>query len=162
MGEEEEQDYAHVVAGMHDGWVDAMGVRFVKVTRTEVVAELDVETKRHIQPLGIVHGGVYSGLVETVTSIGAGVGAMLDGRFPVGLENHTSFLRSVRSGRIRAKANMLVGGKRTQVWEATVTDDKDRIVATGRVRFLIMAKDESLGGRGVDIAPKPKDEGGEA
>jgi len=154
--EEEEQDYTSVVAGMHDGWVDAMGVRFVKVTKSEVIAELDVDAKRHLQPLGIVHGGVYSGLVETVTSIGAGVGAMLEDRFPVGLENHTSFLRSVRSGTIRATARALVGGKRTQVWEATVTDDKNRVVATGRVRFLVMAKDESLGGRGVDVVPGPK------
>jgi len=40
----------------------------------------------------------------------------------VGLENHTSFLNATRGGRLSATARPLMRGRRTQVWEATVTD----------------------------------------
>lgn len=144
-------DVRDLIDAMPDGWVKAMNVRFVRVTRAETVAELDVDPSRHHQPLGIVHGGVYSGLIETVTSVGAGVSAIAEGRMPVGLENHTSFLRSVRAGRLLATARPLVGGRRTQVWEAVVTDDRQRVVARGTVRFLLLKEGEALGGEGAAI-----------
>ncbi len=61
----------------------------------------------------------------------------------VGLENHTSFLRAVREGKLTATARPVVRGRRTQVWEAEVRDDEDRLVATGRVRLLCLEQGES-------------------
>ena len=84
------------------GWVGTTGLRILSATRDEVVAELEVQPK-HLQAYGIVHGGVHAGVVETLASIGAAVDAMAAGRTVVGLENHTSFLRAVRSGKLRAR-----------------------------------------------------------
>jgi uncharacterized protein (TIGR00369 family) len=116
-------------------WSDVMGIRIVEASTTEVVAELDV-ARKHVQAFGLVHGGVYSGLIETVASIGASLAAKAHGRDVVGLENHTSFLRGVKSGTLRARATPVHAGKTTQLWEATVRDDQDHVVATGRVRLL--------------------------
>jgi uncharacterized protein (TIGR00369 family) len=77
-----------------DGWNAAMGLRFVRATADEVIAECTVGPQ-HLQPYGLVHGGVYAGLIETVTSVGAALWGMAQGLSVVGLDNHTSFLRGL-------------------------------------------------------------------
>jgi uncharacterized protein (TIGR00369 family) len=77
-------------------------------------------------------------LIETIASIGATLVARPRGQAVVGLENHTSFIRAARGGRIRATALPITRGRTTQVWEGTVRDGDGRILATGRVRLLCM------------------------
>jgi 1,4-dihydroxy-2-naphthoyl-CoA hydrolase len=100
----------------------------------------------HLQAYGIVHGGVHSGVIETIASVGAALDALTRGQSVVGLENHTSFLLAVRKGKLQATARPLMRGRRTQVWEANVTDDAGRIVASGRVRFIALEPNTSLAG----------------
>jgi 1,4-dihydroxy-2-naphthoyl-CoA hydrolase len=121
-------------------------VRFVRATADEVVAECEIGPE-HRQPHGIVHGGVYAGIVETVASVGAAMHAMKSGQSVVGLENHTSFLHAVRAGTLHATARPLTRGRRTQVWEGTITDATGRIAATGRVRLLCLEADAPLAGQ---------------
>lgn len=139
--------------GLPDGWREAMGVRFVQASRDELVAELTIDA-RHLQPLGVVHGGVYAGLVETVASVGAGINSVPDDRYPVGLENHTSFLRAVRSGTLRATGRPLARGRRSHVWSVEITDDAGRLAATGTVRLMILERGSSLAGDGTELRSK--------
>ena len=68
----------------------------------------------------------------------------------VGLENNTTFVRAVRAGaRLHAISTPITRGRRTQVWEARVLDDKEQIVATGRVRLLCLEADQALAGEQV-------------
>jgi len=76
---------------------------------------------------------------------------MKSGQSVVGLENHTSFLHAVREGLLRATALPLMRGRRTQVWEATITDSTGRTVASGRVRLLSLAPDSSIAGETVAV-----------
>ena len=122
-----------------------MGIHFVRATGDEVVAEMEIAPQHH-QPYGIVHGGVHAGLIEAVTSVGAALAALPRGQSVVGLENHTSFLNAVREGKLRATARPLMRGRRTQVWEATITSGDGRTVASGRVRFLALEAGASLAG----------------
>jgi uncharacterized protein (TIGR00369 family) len=147
----EGEDYSAVLnAAMNDGWLKAMGVRLVRATRDEVVAELDVGPEHH-QAYGIVHGGVHAGLIESIASIGAAICAMPEGRSVVGLENHTSFLRAVRAGKLRAVAKPLTRGRKSHVWEASVFDDAGKIAATGRVRLLVLEPDAEVAGAKAGI-----------
>jgi uncharacterized protein (TIGR00369 family) len=73
------------------------------------------------------------------------------GQSVVGLENHTSFLNAVREGKLCATARPLMRGRRTQVWEATVTDAEGRTLASGRVRFLALEAGSSLAGETVTV-----------
>jgi len=129
-----------------DGWNKAMGLRFVRATPAEVIAEVDIGP-HHRQPHGIVHGGVYASMIETVCSTGAVLHAAQRGDTCVGLENHTSFLHAVREGTLRVTAKPLTRGRRTQVWEATIVDPAGRVAATGRVRLLCLPPDAVLAGR---------------
>ncbi|MCX8073203.1 MAG: PaaI family thioesterase [Candidatus Binatia bacterium] len=125
-----------------------MGVRLLSASRDEVVLEYDVD-ERHLQPYGIVHGGMHCATIETACSTGAGIDAMERGLAVVGVENHTSFIRAVRSGTIRVTATPITRGRRTQLWEATARDSTGQIVATGRVRLLCLEPDTPLGGQPV-------------
>jgi uncharacterized protein (TIGR00369 family) len=143
-------NFAAALNASNTGWNVAMGIHFVHATADEVIAEMEIGTHHH-QPYGIVHGGVHSGLIETVASVGAALAALPRGQFVVGLENHTSFLNAVREGKLRATARPLMRGRRTQVWEATVTDAAGRTAATGRVRFLALEAGSSLAGDTVQV-----------
>jgi len=145
-------DFAESLNANLDGWNAAMGVRFVRATADEVVAEWTVD-KQHRQAYGIVHGGVHCGVIETLASVGAALYALGRGQTVVGLENHTSFISAVRSGTLRCTCKPITRGRRTQVWEATVTSEDGKTVATGRVRLLCLDGDASLAGKKVEIEP---------
>ncbi|HEY2392659.1 MAG TPA: PaaI family thioesterase [Candidatus Angelobacter sp.] len=143
-------NFAAALNASTGGWNLAMGIHFVHATADEVIAEMEIASHHH-QPYGIVHGGVHAGLVETVASVGAALAALARNQSVVGLENHTSFLNAVREGKLRATARPLMRGRRTQVWEATITDDAGRTVASGRVRFLALEAGASLAGETVKV-----------
>jgi uncharacterized protein (TIGR00369 family) len=143
------QDFAARLNEMPEGWLQAMGVTITLATKDEVRAELTVGPE-HLQGYGIVHGGVHCGLIESLASIGAALFALPKGQSVVGLENHTSFIRAVRTGtKLRAVSTPVTRGNRTQVWEARVIDEEDRTVATGRVRLLCLDSDQPLAGEQV-------------
>lgn len=143
-------DHAELLNSSPEGWLEAMGIRFLKATGEEVIAEWEVD-RRHHQAYGIVHGGVHCGVIETVASVGAALHALSRGQSVVGLENHTTFLRAVRAGRLRAVGTPIARGRRTQVWEGNVRDPEGRLVASGRVRLLCLEPGSELGGRRVTL-----------
>ncbi len=151
MAEPIQEDFAAIInAAAGEGWARTMGLRIVRATRDEVVAEMPIQTC-HLQAYGIVHGGVYSGIIESLASIGAAIHAIPEGKTVVGLENHTSFLRAVREGTLHAVATPLARGRRSPVWECAVRDDKQRLVATGRVRLLALDPGAEVAGEKVAI-----------
>lgn len=120
------------------GWTGVMGMQLVQVTKDEVVGEWEVD-ERHLQPMGIVNGGVHCTAIESLCSTGAYLNVMEQGKVVVGLDNHTSFVRAVRPGaKLRAVARPITRGRTAQLWEAEVRDANDKLVATGRVRLLCM------------------------
>jgi uncharacterized protein (TIGR00369 family) len=134
-----------------EGWLQAMGVTITYATDEEVRAELTVGPE-HLQSYGIVHGGVHCGLIESLASIGAALYALQRGQSVVGLENSTSFVRAVRGGaKLHAVSTPVTRGRRTQVWEARVLDETDKVVATGRVRLLCIESDQQLAGENVTV-----------
>jgi uncharacterized protein (TIGR00369 family) len=144
------KDFAEMLNAHRGGWNAAMGLRFVRATEDEVVAELEIGGVHH-QPYGIVHGGVHAGVIEALASTGAALSAGARGQSIVGLENNTSFIRAVRSGTLRATATPVTRGRRTQVWQGTVVDAEGRVVATGRVRLLCLEPGAELGGEAVTV-----------
>lgn len=143
-------DVAEAINQQLGGWNTAMGLRFSRVTADECVGEL-VVGPQHTQPYGIVHGGVHCGIIEAACSTGAAVVAIARGQTVVGLENSTSFIRAARSGTLRVTARPVTRGRRTQVWEAQVTDDAGRVLATGRVRLMCLDPGADIAGKQAGI-----------
>jgi 1,4-dihydroxy-2-naphthoyl-CoA hydrolase len=126
------------------GWVKEMDIAILAASADEVRCEWQVSEKHH-QGYGIVHGGVHCGVIETLASIGAAAVAHPRGQRVVGLENNTSFIRAVRSGKLRGLARPVTRGRSSQVWEAWIRDEKEQLVAQGRVRLLCVDEDRRLG-----------------
>lgn len=137
------KDFVATVNAM-PGWVKEMGIVILTATADEVSCEWEVSEKHH-QGYGIVHGGVHCGVIETLASVGAAVVAHPRGQRVVGLENNTSFIRAVRSGKLHALARPVTRGRSSQVWEVWIRDEKEQLVAQGRVRLLCVDEDRALG-----------------
>ncbi len=138
-------EFVAMVNSAPTGWVREMGLHFVEATPDRVVATIDI-SERHHQGYGIVHGGVYSGIIETLASVGAHLFAAPNGRAVAGLENHTSFIRAIREGRLTATATPLTRGRRSQVWQCDIVDEAGKLVATGRVRLHSFEPGEEIAG----------------
>lgn len=95
------------------------------------------------QPLGIVHGGAYAALAESLCSR-ATFEAVRPGMMALGQANDSIFMRPVSSGVIHAHARALHRGRTSWVWDVRMTDDEGRLCATSR---LITAVREFKGER---------------
>jgi 1,4-dihydroxy-2-naphthoyl-CoA hydrolase len=126
------------------GWVKEMGIEILTASADEVSCAWEVSEKHH-QGYGIVHGGVHCGVIETLASIGAAAVAHPRGQRVVGLENNTSFIRAVRTGKLHGLARPVTRGRSSQVWEVWIRDEKEQLVAQGRVRLLCVDEDRPLG-----------------
>ena len=114
-----------------------IGMVFESATKDRVVATVEIEAK-HLQPAGIVHGGVYCTIVESLASMGAFINVADDGRMVAGIENHTSFLRSIGSGKVTGVAVPVNLGRTTHLWDVEVRDDRERLLAKGSVRMAVL------------------------
>jgi uncharacterized protein (TIGR00369 family) len=114
-----------------------LGLRFTELTPDGARAQLEV-TPKLLQPMGLVHGGVYCSIIESMASVAAftwlnsgnGTGGNV-----VGVNNNTDFLRSIGSGTVYGTAEPIHRGRRQQLWLVTITDDDSRAVARGQVRL---------------------------
>jgi uncharacterized protein (TIGR00369 family) len=136
------RDPVSFINSLPSGWVREMGIRILEASGDRVTCEWEVSDKHH-QGYGIVHGGVHAGVIETLASLGAAIAARP--QHVVGLENSTSFIRAVRSGRLHAEAKPVSRGRTTQVWEASIWDEHEHVVALGRVRLLCLDAERRLG-----------------
>lgn len=148
-----EVDVVTMLNAARGGFEIALGLVFTRATQDEVVCEVPVGPHL-VQPYGLVHGGVYASIIETVASVGAAMFAMPNGQTAVGLENTTSFLRAVRTGKLIGLARPLHRGRATQVWEVEVRGDDGKLAATGRVRMLCLEPGASVAGEKVTLKPR--------
>lgn len=119
---------------------DLVGLEFDTVERSRVTAHLDVDD-RHYQPFGLVHGGVYATVIETVASVGAHVIVSGDGNMAVGVHNATDFLRPHTEGRLLIVGQPVHVGRTQHLWQVDVTRAADgKAVARGQVRLSVVAR----------------------
>lgn len=121
-----------------------IGLRYTELGPDGVRAELEV-TPKLLQPMGLVHGGVYCSMVESMASVAAHIWLSGHGGGDVvGVNNNTDFLRSIGSGKVFGAAVPIHRGRRQQLWVVTITDVDDRVIARGQVRL------QNLESRGTD------------
>ena len=89
------------------------------------------------QPGGLVHGGVYAAMSESLASTATALEVMPHGKVAVGLSNQTSFLRPITRGTILGEAKLKHRGRTTWVWEVELTDDDGRLCVLSRVTVAV-------------------------
>ena len=94
-------------------------------------------TPQVCQPMGIVHGGVYAAIAETLASSGTAQGVLPLGKVPLGQSNNTSFLRPVSEGTVRGTGVAIHRGRTSWVWDVEIHDDQGRLCAVSRVTIAV-------------------------
>jgi 1,4-dihydroxy-2-naphthoyl-CoA hydrolase len=112
---------------------EALGLEFKVAGGDEVTAIWFARPELH-QPFGIVHGGAYCSVVETLASIGAAIWYGDRGKV-VGVSNTTDFYRAMSEGRLTSTATPIHRGRSSQVWVVDTEDGEGRLVARGQVRL---------------------------
>ncbi|MBV9351260.1 MAG: PaaI family thioesterase [Mycobacterium sp.] len=112
-----------------------IGLVFTELSPDGARAQLEIQPKL-LQPMGIVHGGVYCSMIESLASMSAQTWLSAHGGGSVvGVNNNTDFLHALREGTVFGAATPLHRGRRQQLWLVTITDARDRVVARGQVRL---------------------------
>jgi 1,4-dihydroxy-2-naphthoyl-CoA hydrolase len=122
-----------IAAGTLD---DLLGFELLESSAEGCRARFVVEDRVR-QPFGLVHGGAYAALAETMVSLVTHAVVSENGDFAVGQANHTSFLRPVTDGSILAEGRPRHRGRTTWVWDVDFTDDEGRLCATSRVTLAV-------------------------
>ncbi len=117
-------------------WDDVVGLVIDEWTDTRVTGSVDIGPRHH-QPYGVVHGGVWCSIVESVASHGAVKAATAFGaKGIVGVSNTTDFLRPHMSGIVDVVGTPIHVGRTQQVWVVEITRRTDgKLVAHGQVRL---------------------------
>ena len=124
------------------------GLEVLALSDTEVRARVPVREQVK-QQLGLLHGGVYASVAESITSLATAVAVIGAGEIATGISNSTSFLRPVTEGVVHALATRLHRGRTTWVWDVRFSDDADRLCAVTRMTIAVRSAAElggSLGG----------------
>jgi 1,4-dihydroxy-2-naphthoyl-CoA hydrolase len=112
-----------------------IGLTYTETSADGVKAHLAVTPKLH-QPTGIVHGGVWCSMVESLASVSAYLWLTENGGGNVvGVNNNTDFLRAVAEGTAYGVSEPVHRGRRQQLWLVTIRDADDRLIARGQVRL---------------------------
>jgi 1,4-dihydroxy-2-naphthoyl-CoA hydrolase len=112
------------------------GLELVEFSDTEVRARVQLRDELK-QPMGLLHGGVYASIAESLASLATALGVLDDGQVAMGLSNSTSFLRPVTEGAVHAHATRLHRGRTTWVWDVQFSDDAGRICAVTRMTIAV-------------------------
>jgi len=113
-----------------------LGFETVDVERDRARARVEV-ADRHRQPYGIVHGGVYAALAESIASEATAVAVHEGGKIAIGMSNFVTFMRPISSGTVHAEAIAKHAGSTTWVWDVEMTDDEGRLCAASRVTVAV-------------------------
>jgi len=112
------------------------GLELLETTPDRVRAQVPV-TPEIMQPFGIVHGGVFCAIGETIASIGTYLGVKDAGNISIGQSNHTNFLRPVSKGTIHAEATPRHRGRTTWIWDVEMTNDDGALCAVARLTIAV-------------------------
>jgi 1,4-dihydroxy-2-naphthoyl-CoA hydrolase len=115
---------------------EKMGLVFTEFSVERCVATMPVEG--NTQPVGLLHGGAYVVLGESLGSMAANLHAG-PGRLAVGVDISATHTRSATSGIVTGVCTPIHLGRTIAVHEIVVTDEEGRRCSTVRITNHIMA-----------------------
>jgi 1,4-dihydroxy-2-naphthoyl-CoA hydrolase len=118
------------------GFAEDIGVEWIDLDPDNARARIKVE-ERHLQPNGVVHGGVYTSLAESISSASTHGAVRQNREVAFGMANNTSFLRPITEGHVNAAAQPRQRGRTIWVWDVEMSDDEGRICALTRMTIAV-------------------------
>ncbi len=119
-----------------DGLGELIGLEYVETTPERILARIPV-SDRVRQPAGLVHGGVYAAMAESICSAATWLAVHEDGMAAMGQSNNATYLRPITDGHVNATARPRHRGRTSWVWDVEITDDQDRVAALIRITVAV-------------------------
>jgi 1,4-dihydroxy-2-naphthoyl-CoA hydrolase len=116
-----------------EGW---LGIEWLELEPDSVHARFEVRENLK-QPLGLLHGGIYSAVAETVASVATVNRVWKDGYVGAGLSNYASFLRPVTGGRLDVIAKLRGHDDREWTWGHEFRDEAGQLCALVEVTIAV-------------------------
>jgi len=89
------------------------------------------------QPVGLMHGGVMSSLIESVCSRATALAVLDDGMAAMGQSIGVNFMRPVTEGYVEVKAEARHRGRTTWVWDAEIVNADGKLCATAQMTIAV-------------------------
>lgn len=118
------------------GFDREVGVEWIDLNPDDARARIEIQP-RHLQPYGIVHGGLYATLAESLCSASTHGAVWEDGMVAMAQANDTTFLRPLGEGHINASAKTRHRGRTTWIWDVEMSDDEGRVCALSRMTIAV-------------------------
>lgn len=119
--------------------MQTLDIEFTDFGKNFLEAKMPVNAKVH-QPDGVLHGGATVALGESVGSAASILFVDREKYYVRGIEISANHLKSVKSGYVFAKAEMLHNGKTTQLWNIKVTDEEENLVSLIKLTTITLPK----------------------
>lgn len=92
---------------------------------------------RHMQPWGLVHGGLFATLAESLCSRATHRAVADEDMVAMGQSYSVSMIRPISEGHVNAIARRRHRGRTTWVWDTEITDDQGRLCALIRTTIAV-------------------------
>ncbi len=119
--------------------METLGIRFTAVGKDFVEAEMPVTPKVH-QPDGVLHGGATVALAETVGSVASFIFSDQQKNIVRGIEISANHIKSISSGIITARAEVLHKGRTTQLWDITIRNEAQDLISVVKLTTITLPK----------------------
>ncbi|MGH8242612.1 MAG: hotdog fold thioesterase [Steroidobacteraceae bacterium] len=123
----------------HDTMGEHLGIEIMDIGSDYLEARMPVDG-RTMQPDRILHGGASVALAETLGSVGGSMCVDRERFQIVGVEINANHLRPATGGHVTGRANPIHLGRRTQVWNIEIRDDRGRRVCVSRLTIAIIPR----------------------
>ena len=101
-------------------------------------AQVRIEMRDELrQPVGLLHGGVMSSLVESVCSRATALAVLGDGMMAMGQSISVSFIRPVTEGAAEVHAKARHRGRTGWVWDAEVLNEDGKLCALAQMTIAV-------------------------
>lgn len=121
----------------HRTVVSHLGISIVKVDKVETILSLVIDD-RHLQHVGLVHGGLYVLMQETAMSLAGACNLSNTGETVVALEINANHLKSQTGGTLITRTSPVHIGKTTMVYEARITNEREQLVSIARSTLMVI------------------------
>ena len=117
--------------------VEHLGIEITDFGDDFICGKMPVD-HRTKQPFGLLHGGASVALAETLGSMGAGMQIDRNTHAVVGIEINASHLKAVKDGWVFGRATAVRIGRKIQVWEIDIEDEKENLVCKSRLSLAVI------------------------
>ena len=121
---------------------DHLGIEITDFDKCCIEGKMPINDRTK-QPYGLLHGGASAAFAETLGSIGAGMQIDYNKKSVVGIELNASHLQSTSTGWVYGKAEAVRVGKKIQVWNIDIYDDKNNLICKSRLTLAVINNNDT-------------------